>query len=161
MARSSEDDREAVDRAFAELIAGYHLTADRPETPEVEVATADSPGPAEPSGPDPAWADQHPLFRLVEPAPEPRDVRDETGRTVGERYVPEPMPPLPRPGIPALLGWIGIGYAVLVVLLAAFGVPLPAWAGWLAAGGFLGGFAILLTRLPRTRPPDAGDGAVL
>ena len=25
-----DDDRESVDRAFAELVAGYHLTADRP-----------------------------------------------------------------------------------------------------------------------------------
>ena len=28
MVLPSEDDRDAIDRAFAELVAGYHLTAD-------------------------------------------------------------------------------------------------------------------------------------
>ena len=31
--RSGDPDRDAVDRAFAELVAGYHLTAERPEPP--------------------------------------------------------------------------------------------------------------------------------
>lgn len=147
MGRLGEDDREAVDRAFAEMMARYHLTADRPEL------AAEPPAPA----PDPAWADQHPLFRIVEPAPAP----PEEPREVVGRYVPDPLPPLQRPGIPALLGWIGIGFAVLCVLVAAVGVRLPTWAGWLAVGGFITGFGILVTQLPRDRPPDAGDGAVL
>jgi hypothetical protein len=33
--------------------------------------------------------------------------------------------------------------------------------GWFAVLGFVGGFVILVTRLPRHRSPDAGDGAVL
>jgi hypothetical protein len=68
---------------------------------------------------------------------------------------------MPRPGLPVLLGWIGITYAVLLVLGAAFGLRFPIWAGWLAVGSFLTGFGILMTQLPRHRPPDAGDGAVL
>ena len=32
MVLPSEDDRDAIDRAFAELVAGYHLTADPPDT---------------------------------------------------------------------------------------------------------------------------------
>ena len=32
----SDDDREAIDRAFAELVAGYHLTADRSDAPVSE-----------------------------------------------------------------------------------------------------------------------------
>ena len=78
-----------------------------------------------------------------------------------DRYVPEPLPPLRRPGVPALLGWIGIGYAILIVLAATFGLRFPTWAGWIAVGSFVGGFGILMTRLPRDRPPDAGNGAVL
>ena len=35
--------------------------------------------------------------------------------------MPEPMPPLDPPALPALLGWLGIGWAALVVLAAAFG----------------------------------------
>ena len=34
MVRPSEDDKEAIDRAFAEMVAGYHLTAERPAAPE-------------------------------------------------------------------------------------------------------------------------------
>ncbi len=157
MARPSEDDREAVDRAFAEMVAGYHLTAERSSAPPAAPQAVPEPEPEAAPSPDATWADQHPLFRLVEP-PQPEVVE---ARVVEERYTPEPLPPLRRPGIPALLGWIGIGYAVLAVLAASFGLDLPNWAGWLAVGGFLGGFGILITRLPRNRPPDAGDGAVL
>ena len=65
MSGEREDDREAVDRAFAELVAGYHLTADpRP------AAQAERPPGVEA---DEGWADHHPLFRLqaapAEPAP--------------------------------------------------------------------------------------------
>ena len=45
MVRPSEDDRADIDRAFAEMVAGYHLTADRPdplidETPAAETPAA-------------------------------------------------------------------------------------------------------------------------
>jgi hypothetical protein len=150
VSREREDDRAAVDRAFAELVAGYHLTADRPDPQPA--ASAETPQSAEA---DDSWADQHPLFRFsptAEPAPAP---------LADPPYVPDPMPPMSRPGLPALLGWIGIGYAVLLVLAATFGLRFPSWAGWLAVGSFLTGFGILMTQLPRHRPPDAGDGAVL
>ena len=172
MARPSEDDREAVDRAFAELISGYHLTADRPEPAEPAQRPDPTPRPetvgpppvGNPVGPDPTqpnqtWADQHPLFRFEQPPPQSR--AEPRGRPDFEPYVPEPLPPLPRPGAPALLGWIGVGFACLVVLAAAFGLRLPPWMGWLAVGAFITGFGVLLSRLPRHRPPDAGDGAVL
>ena len=151
MSREREDDRAAVDRAFAELVAGYHLTADRPDPQPA--APAEAPQGAEA---DEGWADQHPLFRFSvvpsDPAPEP---------AADPPYVHDPLPPMPRPGLPALLGWVGIAYAVLLVLAATFGLRFPTWAGWLAVGSFLFGFGILMTRLPRHRPPDAGDGAVL
>ncbi len=142
------DDREAVDRAFADLVAGYHLTADRAEPA--------APAPArEPDREPTTWAADHPLFRYEEPEPEPEP------EEVEERFVPPPPPPLPKPAWPVLLAWLGMGYAVLMVLAVVVGVRLPAWAGWLAIIGFVGGFGILVTRLPRSRPPDAGDGAVL
>lgn len=160
MTGPNADDRAEIDRAFAALIAGYHLTADRPVepagTPEPESRTQ----PAElasTADPDPAWVEEHPLFRFPsEPAPEPVPVEEPT-----EPYVPEPLPPLHPPTLPALVGWLGIGWAALVVLSAAFGARFPAWVGWVAVVGFLGGFAVLVTQLPRNRPPDAGDGAVL
>jgi hypothetical protein len=159
MGLPSEDDRDAIDRAFAEMVAGYHLTADAPDPfsnePPTEPVTA-------PSGPEAAngagnWATDHPLFSFADTA----DTQTSSEEPSQDRYVPEPLPPLRRPGVPALLGWIGIGYAIIIVLAATFGLDFPAWTGWIAVGSFVGGFGILMTRLPRERPPDAGDGAVL
>jgi hypothetical protein len=170
MALPSEDDRDAIDSAFAELVAGYHLTADRPDLLIPE--SLDEPTRPEPveghSSPSPAlptadvgesaanWAADHPLFGFVE---SPAEVS--AAEPAEERYVPEPLPPLQRPAAPALLGWIGIGYAIVIVLAATLGLRFPAWMGWVAVGSFVGGFGILMTRLPRERPPGSGDGAVL
>ena len=188
MSRPGEDDRDAVDRVFADLVAKFHLTAERPEGKRAEqpgevgpVSTANEavttsnesistsnesrstrdegasgaePG-LEPFPPDGAWADSHPLFRFpdAEPAPERPEPQ--------ERFFPEPPMPLRRPAWPVLVAWLAMGYAVLAVLTTALGVRLPVWAGWLALIGFVGGFGLLVARLPRHRPPDAGDGAVL
>ncbi len=157
MVLPSEDDRDAIDRAFAELVAGYHLTADAPDTDTTEPPTEPVSPPSVPDADGAAnWAGDHPLFGVAET---PHDAQ--TYSAEPERYVPEPLPPLRRPGVPALLGWIGIGYAILIVLAATFGLSFPTWAGWVAVGSFVGGFGILMTRLPRDRPPDAGNGAVL
>jgi hypothetical protein len=156
-----EDDREAVDRAFAELVAGYHLTAEPPHPQPAAPAEATQGAEA-----DESWADHHPLFLLqptpVEPAAvEPAPSEPAPEPAADRPYVPEPLPPMSRPGLPVLVGWIGIGYAVLLVLAATFGLRFPMWADWLAVGSFLGGFGVLVSQLPRHRPPDAGDGAVL
>jgi hypothetical protein len=170
MALPSEDDRDAIDRAFAELVASYHLTADQPDllipesleepTRPEPVEGHSSPSPTSPMadvGESPAnWAADHPLFGFVESSPEAS-----AAEPTEERYVPEPLPPLQRPAAPALLGWIGIGYAIVIVLAATLGLRFPAWMGWVAVGSFVGGFGILMTRLPRERPPGSGDGAVL
>jgi hypothetical protein len=158
MVLPSEDDRAAIDRAFAELVAGYHLTADTPDSDTAEPPTEPVSQPSIPDANGANWATDHPLFGLLET---PTDARTSADETSQDRYVPEPLPPLGRPGVPALLGWIGIGYAILIVLAATFGLNFPAWAGWIAVGSFVGGFGILMTRLPRDRPPDAGNGAVL
>lgn len=162
MVRPSEDDKAAIDRAFAEMVAGYHLTAYRPELPAATAPEAPS-DPAPES--DPARLDAQTVFRFVEspaappPAQAPEEAPEEP--SADEDYEPEPLPRMGRPGIPALVGWIGMAYAVVVVLAGTFGVTFPTWAGWLAVAGFIGGFGILMSRLPKERPPDAGDGAVL
>jgi hypothetical protein len=178
MSRPSDDDRAAVDRAFADLVAGYHLTSDRPDPLREQSATSDATTTRDPASEAAAetdaaptttdadgaaaadreragWADSHPLFRYVEPPelPPPAATEDD--------FVPEPLMPLPRPAWPVLVAWIAMGYAVLAVLAAAIGVNLPNWAVWSALVGFIGGFALLVTRLPRHRDPDAGNGAVL
>jgi hypothetical protein len=157
--RDDDPDRDAVDRAFAELVAGYHLTAERPEPPAWEPpipGSAAEPGAVfEPPRalPEPDLPDLD-LPRLDRPAAELEP-------TLEQGYDPGPPPPLPRPAWPVLVGWIGLGYAMLIVLLVAIRVPLPAWAAWAGVVGFVGGFGLLVSRLPRQRPPDAGDGAVL
>ncbi|HEX3200075.1 MAG TPA: hypothetical protein VHR39_21230 [Propionibacteriaceae bacterium] len=158
MVLPSEDDRDAIDRAFAELVAGYHLTADPPDAFTNEPPTEPITSIPDAADGAPNWAIDHPLFGFVET---PADALASSGEPSQDRYVPEPLPPLGRPGMPALLGWIGIGYAIIIVLAATFGLRFPAWTGWIAVGSFVGGFGILMTRLPRDRPPDAGDGAVL
>lgn len=178
-------DPESVDRAFAEMVAGYHLTSDRPDPvipverplqdqtrvdqsaheqagheqagPEQPSARFEVPPPGSEPGPtawrvERSWAEDHPLFASTDPPPRADRVAP---------YVPEPLPPLARPGLPSLVGWLAVGFAALVVLAAGLGLDLPAWVGWLAVGSFITGFGVLLTQLPRHRPPDAGDGAVL
>src|SRR4029453_4609205 len=117
MGLPSEDDRYAIDRAFAELVAGYHLTADPPDPfanePPTEPVTA-------PSVPDAAdgggnWASDHPLFGFPQPPAAPQTPSEKPPRAPNPRG---PLPPLRRPAVPALLGWIGIGYAIVIVLAA-------------------------------------------
>ena len=73
MALPSEDDRDAIDRAFAELVAGYHLTADQPdprstETSDETAALADGLTSSAPDAADGAtrWAADHPLFGFLD-----------------------------------------------------------------------------------------------
>ncbi|QDP97631.1 hypothetical protein FOE78_18480 [Microlunatus elymi] len=144
------DDQEMYDRAFAELIEQFEVLADDPQPVEEEPL----PSPVEPeAGPLPPFH-----FRLDDLAlpddDEPADLVPES-----EQFVP-PNPPWPRPTAPLLIGWLGVGYAIVAMLLIAFGVPLPRWVGWLAVLGFVGGLVLLLSRLPRHRPPD-DDGAQL
>jgi hypothetical protein len=160
MGLPSEDDRDAIDRAFSELVAGYYLTADRtdPISPEILDEPTVRSSNSEVGDSAANWAADHPLFGFVEA---PAEAHKPAAEPTEERYVPQPLPPLQRPGVPALLGWIGIGCAIVIVLAATLGARFPAWAGWVAVGSFVGGFGILMTRLPRERPPGSGDGAVL
>jgi hypothetical protein len=159
--RAAADDRAAVDRAFAELVAGYHLTADRPEPPAWDRRDLDrGPEAGGGTGDDPPVFDGT-VFEPPRPLPEDHVSSPSIESDPEDRYEPGPPPPMPRPAWPVLVGWIGLGYAMLTVLLIAVRVPLPAWAAWAGVIGFVGGFGLLVSRLPRQRPPDAGDGAVL
>lgn len=89
--------------------------------------------------------------------PDAWDLDDDADPDEGK---PQP-PPWPRLSAPALIGWLGILLAIATMVVAAVGVTLPYWAGWAAVAAFVGGFGLLLSRLPRHRPPDAGDGACL
>ena len=160
-----DHDRDSIDRAFAELVAGYHLTAERSVEPRTLELTPEHGATEEPrvdsaEAVDPAVIPVLPV-RPELPAPtawRPGPVRPPLP---DDRYVPDPLPPLSRPGAPALVGWTGVLFAAVVVLAAGFGLDLPAWLGWIAVSCFIVGAVVLLTQLPRHRPPEAGDGAVL
>ncbi len=184
-----DHDRDSIDRAFAELVAGYHLTAERPDAPRplelmpdlastdlgstdlgstdlgstdlgsTDLASSGEPRGEAPEAPEvvvPPTRSELPLPTAWRAGPVPQPVP-----AAAERYVPDPLPPLSRPGAPALVGWAGVLFAAVVVLAAGFGLDLPAWLGWVAVTCFIAGAVVLLTQLPRHRPPDAGDGAVL
>src|SRR4051794_20745610 len=166
-----DDDRESVDRAFAELVAGYHLTAERPTEPRFasELSGGEEQAGSPTSAGEPTETTVLPGLPDLPPHPQPvlptswhvgPSVPPEAP-TADERYVPDPLPPLARPGAPALVGWTAVLLAAVVVLAAGFGLTLPTWLGWLAVSSFIVGSVVLLTQLPRHRPPDAGDGAVL
>jgi len=162
-----DDDRDSVDRAFAELVAGYHLTADRPSQPRLALELTGEAGATEEPRVDAAETAAPPVLPVLPPIPDLvqplawRAAPPPPPPVPAERYVPDPLPPLRRPGAPALVGWTGVLFAAAVVLAAGFGLDLPGWLGWLAVACFIVGSVVLLTQLPRHRPPDAGDGAVL
>jgi hypothetical protein len=172
-------DRESVDRTFAEMVAAYHLTAERTEPQTAGLTATDEPRTEHPErserverpehddGTGPTGAVTTPgAFPFAEPAPVlPAPVAwrgaPEAPEVPDEPYVPDPLPPLSRPGAPAMVGWAGVLFAAVVVLAAGFGLHLPAWLGWLTVTSFIVGSVVLLTQLPRHRPPGSGDGAVV
>lgn len=161
-------DRDSVDRAFAELVAGYHLTAEPPTEPRLALELTGEAGTteerAEAGEPEPGSLPVLPVLP-PRPAPAAQPLVWRPGPTeappADERYVPDPLPPLGRPSAPSLVGWTAVLLSAVVVLAAGFGLHLPAWLGYLAVSCFIVGSIVLLTQLPRHRPPDAGDGAVL
>lgn len=161
MARPGEDDNEAVDRVFAEMMAGYHLTSDRPDPlPERTLRTDAGPETTALPGPlDTSWADAHPLFSYTPPPSAEQDA--ELDEDELEPFVPEELEPLPRPAWPVLVAWLALGYSMLILLVVAIGFSPPTWVGGLALVGFVGSLAMLFSRLPRHRSPEDGDGAVL
>ena len=94
MVLPSEDDRDAIDRAFAELVAGYHLTAESPDSDTAEPPTEPVSPPSLPDASGAAnWATDHPLFGLTET---PTDAQTSFHEPLQDHYVPEPLPPLRR-----------------------------------------------------------------
>lgn len=135
---------EHVDRAWQEIISGFH-TADAPDRPGRE-----QPG----SGLSERLVREH-----TAPPAGPRDY------TVYEdpdddRFIPDPPPPLPRPRDRFdAAAWAGvIGGPIAIVASFVLG-----WGGWLAGLGFVGFTAGFITLVARTghHREDGDDGAVV
>ncbi|MEV7992430.1 hypothetical protein AB0O67_11025 [Streptomyces sp. NPDC086077] len=95
-------------------------------------------------------------------APEPSE-DDFTDDDEGHFVPPEP-PPLPAADATAKFAWLGVlGGPVLLLLAVLLGWDMTWWLTTLGIGGFLGGFATLVTRMRTDEEDDddPGRGAVV
>ncbi|MEU2058844.1 hypothetical protein [Streptomyces sp. NPDC013455] len=95
-------------------------------------------------------------------APEPSD--DDFDEDDEGHFVPPEPPPLPSADTTARFAWLGVvGGPVLLLLAVLLGWEMTWWLATCGIGGFLGGFATLVTRM-RTddgEDDDPGRGAVV
>ncbi|OYN89802.1 hypothetical protein [Parenemella sanctibonifatiensis] len=146
---SPDRDVDAIDREFRAMI---------------EASFPDAPAAPQPSDRSPrdhrTDEDGLPIW-LADPDDED-DFDDEADgwEDVPPGQVGEPLPPMRAWTFSAVLGAIGVAWSVTAVILVLLGVTLPGWVGWLTVGAFVGGFVLLISQLPRSRPPD-DDGAVV
>ncbi|MFD7770874.1 hypothetical protein [Streptomyces sp. NPDC059787] len=93
---------------------------------------------------------------------EPSD--DDLDETDEGHFVPPEPPPLPDADVTSKFAWLGVlGGPVLLLLAILLGWEMTWWLTTLCIGGFLGGFATLVTRM-RTDDEDDDDpgrGAVV
>ncbi len=76
-------------------------------------------------------------------------------------FVPPEPPPLPRGDLQSMLAWVGVLGGPAVLLLAALvRGNLPGWLILLALGAFVGGFVVLIAKMPTDRD-DGDDGAIV
>ncbi len=129
------DDVSAEDAAWRSIVDNY---GDRPEIEDVEVAPP-TPSPVQHEEPE------------QPPTTDPED-----------HFRPPPAPPLPLPGPPRLLAWLGLfGVPTLVLVLLVAGVDLPTWMGLVLMVWFVGGFVYLVASMRPGSSDDYDDGAVL
>ncbi len=97
-------------------------------------------------------------YSVAEPAEEGLDESDEG------HFVPPEPPPLPETDVTSRFAWLGVlGGPLLLLLAVLLGWEMTWWLTTLCIGGFLGGFATLVTRM-RTDEDDEDDpgrGAVV
>ena len=165
------DDSPATWPAQEGLAVGRHRRADTDDPPEVrhgrraeDSRPQDREDPRdreEPLGgredPDLALAGGPAFLPSVEPPLEgPEDLLDER-----DAFVP-PDPPMPRGDVISTLAWAGVVVGPLFLLFSVmFWNDAPDMLKLGAVGAFIGGFVTLISRLPRHRDEDDGDGAVV
>ncbi|GGS21840.1 hypothetical protein AB0E75_19685 [Streptomyces griseoviridis] len=169
------------DAAWAAIVAGYgeeppdppgakpfksveDLALLEPETNGTDDGGAakppEEPAPAKPLGSSVAFA----------PGIGPRDhglaepAEDDLGADDEGHFVPPEPPPLPQGDTTARFAWLGVlGGPLLLLVAVLLGWDMTWWLTTLCIGGFLGGFATLVTRM-RTddeEDDDPGRGAVV
>jgi hypothetical protein len=102
----------------------------------------------------------------------PRDYTPPSDEDLGEddsedgegRFVPPEPPPLPAADTATQFAWLGVlGGPVLLLLAVVLGWDMTWWLTTVGIGGFLGGFATLVTRMRTDEEDDddPGRGAVV
>jgi hypothetical protein len=139
----AEESRPELDleTAFADIVARYG-----------DPAPASGPWPrAEDVEPDPAVV-------TATPAPDPPEIA-----ALDEHFVPPEVPPIQGGDLVSRLAWAGVIGGPLVLLLAAvLGGVVPSYLLATALLAFIGGFVVLVARMPAHPSTDDGqDGAVL
>ena len=135
-----------VDAAFEAIVAGFEDAAAPPVVSD-EPPDDDPPAATDTGG----WADLVP-----EPTPAPPEPE--------ETFQPPVPPPLPRADALTWLAWFGaVGAPAIYLLLSATGWIWQGWQIGLVLVGFLGGFALLVSRMREDSPDDhdPGNGAVV
>ncbi|MGW0965301.1 hypothetical protein [Streptomyces sp. NPDC002516] len=97
-------------------------------------------------------------YRAPEPSEDDFDEDDEG------HFVPPEPPPLPAADTTAKFAWLGVlGGPALLLLAVLLGWDMTWWLTTLGVGGFLGGFATLVTRMKDDDEghDDPGRGAVV
>ncbi|SFK06170.1 hypothetical protein [Streptomyces pini] len=94
---------------------------------------------------------------------EPSD--DDLGEDDEGHFVPPEPPPLPKGDPASRFAWLAVlGGPLLLMLTILFQQPVTWWIATLGIGGFLGGFAALVTRMRDDEDDDfedPGRGAVV
>ncbi len=152
------DPPDDLDAAFDAIVAGFTSsttpttpTDDKAEPPETGEDTGGWGDLATPSGDASTDVVSGSVGAQAQPEPE-------------ESFQPPPPPPLPRADALTWLAWVGaVGGPVLYFLLSALGWNWQTWQMGILLGGFLGGFAVLVSRLRDDSPDDADpdQGAVV
>jgi hypothetical protein len=169
---SPEPDPLDVDNAFAAIIAGW---ADAPATgtwpAEEDLASGRhrrTDDPVDASGKSRSEQDDDPyddsLARAGGPLiPSLGDQQSEPPDDDSGAFVPPDPPPLPRGDLVTRLAWAGVlgGPLFLVTAVIVWRSSAPPALVLSAVAGFVGGFVVLVSRMPKHRSDDDDDGAVL
>lgn len=125
---------------------GQADTADRSGTADGAAADVDSA----------ARADDGPAEPASRRSPERARADDE------EHFVPPTPPPIPRTDMITMLAWFGVfGTPVLFAVAYVLGQSVSGLVSFIAVVAFIGGFAVLISRLRGHDPHDPDSGAVV
>ena len=158
------------ERAWADIVAGYDLTADdavprwsvhedvEPEPPGRRDARSRDAGDGSEDGADHGTPDEN---AVTDAGADGSDRPTQRSARQDERFVPPPPPPLPRVDTTTKVAWLALAGGPVALLLATVGgFYVPPWLALAGVVAFIGGFLTLVLRM-KGGPPDDEDGAIV